>query len=86
MIIKVTQKNIEEGKKCSRGWCPIAQAMRDKFGKDCDPRVDWHHIALGASTYYETPATAVQFIEDFDNGRSVEPFEFELKPKKNWYG
>ena len=80
MKIKVTQEHIDNGWRCSRGWCPIALALRDVFGRDCDPRVSGVHIALGPGTSYRTPPEAMYFISDYDDGRTVQPFEFELEP------
>ena len=80
MKIQVTQAHIDKGKRKSRCLCPIALALKDKFGYNCDPRVDTVHMALGTSTFYKSTPETVCFIDRFDGGAPVTPFDFELEP------
>jgi hypothetical protein len=81
--ISVTQEHIDNG---VRGNCekdPIALAMID---------AKWMRPWVGPLTIrtdgfnggcmrqsFETPEIVWKFLSDFDNGRPVEPFEFEVE-------
>lgn len=83
MIIKVTQEDIDNGKKKSCYECPIALAIQrvsvkhlrcdvmnqQVYAVEKDLRPVWIRIL---------PPEAQLFIIDFDAGKSVKPFQFEL--------
>ena len=85
MIISVSKRNIELGE-YGFSSCPIALAMRRalclehseqvEVGIDCvnvDTEFDGNYVQ------YDLPESAVVFIERFDMGKNVEPFDFELE-------
>jgi hypothetical protein len=88
MRISVTQDHIKKGRKASCGHCPIALALKDAGLKDIS--VESHHVTIhNGRKYIENgkecayhrilvPYEVTHFIYDFDNGRKVETFEFEL--------
>lgn len=81
MRVVVTEKHIKEGLRKSRCYCPVAWALKDAFGLDCDPRVDVFGLAMVTmGVRYKTPCIVLQFIDRFDSGGAVRPFEFELGP------
>lgn len=57
--------------------CPIALAVDRTTGRTCDV---WNDCIW--TRHYERvcslPGSATQFIEDFDDGRPVQPIEFEV--------
>ena len=85
MKVQVTQDHINTGWRRSHNWCPIGNAIRGMDGI-CEVTVGANRIvwvtARSGSFEADTPARAEQFIKDFDNGRGVEPFEFDLEPKR----
>ena len=85
--IKVTQEHINKGKRKDYSSCPIALAVKDVFPNDvievgqfdltfenCD-----YESGNGKYLGYELPNIACNFVEDFDAGRNVKPFDFELE-------
>lgn len=75
MKISVTQDHIDAGLPRSPFSCPIALACQEA-GLD-NPGVDQVFIdAVGV--HAAIPPAASCFIGDFDGGRSVQPFEFEI--------
>jgi hypothetical protein len=82
MIIKVTEEHVKNGRRKSRGYCPIALALKDEFGTDCDPRVgDWYiFIGTHKEPYYTFNWIAKSFVDRFDAGGWCPPIEFELTP------
>ncbi len=80
--IRVTRKNIKAGIPRNHIQCPIAIAMRDaaietpSVGEKTDPYCDF---LLGKNKYESRlPQKAINFIERFDHGLKVRPFEFFL--------
>jgi hypothetical protein len=81
--VSVTAEHIARGEPGDCGWCPIALAVADALPglaylsirlQDIDlrPRPDEDLIVIGM------PDEAVDFILDFDAGKPVKPFTFEL--------
>ena len=83
IIVNVTEKDIEQGRKRNCRHCPIALAIRRKFpGDSTVVRVD-RKIAFiwpTGGSYFATdlPRAARDFVVDFDSGRVVSPFTFNL--------
>lgn len=85
MKISVTEKHIREGIPLDVNCCPIALAVRERFGLGDDDRVEVDSEIrilddlLFPSTIHEAdlPDQAGQFIERFDNQLAVEPFDFD---------
>lgn len=80
MKISVTQEHIDQGKKNDNRACPIALAINDAT-KTNSASVGWFscsfHTHLGRVTR-SLPVQASRFIDYFDGGNSVSPFEFEV--------
>ena len=79
MIIKVTQEHIDNGVKFNCSKCPIALAMTEKF-PNCAVGLFGYWVDATDLTmdYKLLPVNANKFIEMFDSGKKVEPFEFEI--------
>lgn len=85
MKIRVTQTDIKEAKHNAGEYdkCPVARALiRFGFSK---VDVDEGRIILSKGTrngfrryLYKTPLAVDLFIDDFDNHRKVEPFDFVI--------
>lgn len=71
-LIRVTSSHIANGKPRSYCECPVALAMMECTGET------WFVTPSRVDRVYALPDVARQFIADFDAGRSVGPFEFEL--------
>ena len=88
MRIAVTEDNIKEGRIKDGTMCPIALAMRDRAL--ARPWVETTLIGYAIehpkdriTQIVGTPPKAVgDFIERFDGGEAVSPFEFEFTPTK----
>jgi len=85
MIVKVTKNHIDRGKPDSCYNCPIALALHEAdYAVSYMVTVSPVHVHLefsGIETEMDLPLPqiACDFIDDFDNGRKVKPFEFELE-------
>ena len=85
MIIDVTQRHIDDGRRavacrlsleCN---CPLSLAVADAGFEN--PRVRFNTFTAGSRSdrrRYALPREAARFIEEFDDSRHVEPFEFEV--------
>lgn len=89
MIIKITEQDIEAGKRNDCEKCPIALALNRAFENPkgftisvCEDFVEL--FAVGDSEgnlYFNLPANAQEFVFDFDNmeeNERPEPFSFRL--------
>jgi hypothetical protein len=79
--VNVTQKHIDIGVPKDCKYCPIAFALRDLGFKHFDVGVISINIfesAYGDVKRINLPKNVGSFIQDFDAGREVKPFEFEL--------
>ena len=77
MIIKVLKEDIRKGKRQNAQYCPIARAIKRKT-KRGDVMVDSRRVMFGWMTF-EMPVRAENFIMNFDAGKPVKPFQFELE-------
>ena len=78
MIISVTEDHIIRGEQHDPRGCPVALAVLEHFPNAI--------IAAGiclrvGDAWYKLPRDVVQFEEDFDKGKWVEPFSFEIEEK-----
>ena len=83
MRVKVTQDHIDRGLRSHTRCCPLALALQSATGNI--------YICVGSSLVWDTnkpgeiyghiSTRAEHFVEDFDNGEPVVPFEFELEMK-----
>ena len=80
-VVSVTKANIANGLTCDSASCPIALALLEKYN-ECQPLVDTHEISvrLNDKVYVaKTPNEAIEFIDNFDVGNPVEPFDVVLE-------
>jgi len=69
--------------------CPIALALVDKKLVDVRVCTNWAYFTkrglflMSVDFGAKLPSTAAAFIRAFDSGKDVEPFEFEIHPKKS---
>ncbi len=78
MIIKVLQQHIDSGNHMCAG-CPIALACTEAGLNH--PHVCGRTVSYFPDGYLREatlPQIAFYFVSDFDAGRPVQPFEFEL--------
>lgn len=88
--IKVTQEHIQRGLRNSACSCPIALAMAEHFGDDLDHNdnvvgcgfITHYEHGTGKRTSWWAPPEVERFIDKFDGGGAVSPFEFELRPER----
>lgn len=80
MLISVTEKDIRKGVRTSCRFCPIARAAKRAF-KAVSVAVVSGKLFVESKEevgMYLLPKSADDFIDAFDNGSKVEPFEFEV--------
>lgn len=78
--IQVTQKHIQEGKRKSISSCPIALALKRERFEDVMVETTYCSFWIGNLSYgYFFPKSAQTFIEKFDAGKKVRPFNFKVK-------
>ncbi len=80
MKIRVTQECIDAGTPRACGSCPVALAVIDAFLEKVRVEVFGFGISVVNQTKLKNfflPEVAFKFMEKFDRGESVEPFEFE---------
>lgn len=82
MKIKVKREHIEKarnaeykGDEARSKTCPIAQALMGNGLSDVRVFADTIRIPAGT---FSLPMAAIDFIFRFDDGRPVDPFEFEI--------
>lgn len=80
MKIQVTQEDIDQGTPSEVCACPIALAAKRVFAHREIAVLDIV-IQIGDRWEMALPDSAQKFIEEFDNGLPVTPFEFELPDK-----
>ncbi len=80
--VPVTEAHIREGRRGSLDWCPVALAIADYFGiGNNSVRVRPDEIVIydrKGVLRFKTSSDAVKFIERFDAGEKVEPFDCAL--------
>lgn len=82
MLIFVEQHHIDCGCVGDGGNCPVALAILAVLPAKSVVHVDRRYISFYSSAsgrcVVSTPDAAAEFIEAFDGGEPVEPFEFVL--------
>ena len=77
MLIRVTQDDIRNGVQCDAMLCPVALSLRRSLpGRTVTAGEFTIYIDDGM---YAAPVAVEEFIENFDDGAPVQPFEFELE-------
>jgi hypothetical protein len=79
MIVRVTEHHIKNGKVGDGCNCPVALAMKDCLNSHL-AFVDIDTLSIAPGQYIVTPKIVKDFICDFDDGKSVAPFEFDFEP------
>lgn len=90
MKVKVTEQDIQRGIQHDPRHCMVARACRRTFPGATSVLVGGVLATIRPapqpgeawvnSTDYILPPAVIEAMCDFDNGRKVEPFEFELEP------
>ncbi len=81
MLITVTTADIANGAKGFASTCPVALALSRETRRYClvaQDEITVYDESHKASSRMTTPELVVAFINNFDGGRVVEPFTFEL--------
>lgn len=86
MKIKVSAQDIKDGVKDDPFCCPIALAANRTHGLILPGVNDtylWHRQVLDNDLpiYHHLPQEAKNFVDWFDRGLKVDPFEFEIDCK-----
>ena len=100
--VKVEQKHINQGKQCNILFCATALAIKDalealepdkvlawditRVSWPLATFIHWQEDGTGISKIADFPESVQQFNKDFDFGREVKPFEFELEIKERKHG
>lgn len=74
MLIKVTNTHIQNGRPGECNGCPIKLAF-ESLGFQV--KVDIKEVIYNGNKH-PLPKPAIHFIDNYDNHRDVEPFEFEM--------
>lgn len=81
ILVDVTAEDIAHGEREDCTKCPIARALRRHKGFEKayvnDQYVEIDHENRHENLY-RLPQEAVDFIRNFDDGKEVRPFKFEL--------
>jgi hypothetical protein len=87
MIVHVTQEDIDNATPRDPHTCPVALAMNRAYNRDVAWVGPWilgfhnYHntpLSFSQSLYWNTPPEVQTFINTYDRGTAVEPFDFEL--------
>ena len=78
--INVTQEDIDSGTTRDSKKCPVRNAIKNGCGSHTCIVMEKFILLTIKGEWYSAvpPINALQFIQDFDNDKSVEPFEFEM--------
>lgn len=76
MLIKVTQDHIDRGEKDNCLGCPVALALAEAIGEEINVQTD--EFEGPDSGTIDLPDSVKLFVDSFDEGLPVHPFEFEL--------
>lgn len=81
--VSVTESDIRGGVRDDDCLCPVALALRRVTGEEvcvCSEQIGLGSLGRGYvfQRVLDTPRAVRDFVDAFDGGRSVEPFEFEL--------
>lgn len=79
--VSVTAEDIANGKHGNCSLCPVALAVNRAIGQKFDAvRIGFRNAEFGYGDPDERvlPWRAQEFVLDYESGRPVEPFEFEM--------
>jgi hypothetical protein len=83
MKLKVTEKHIREGVKGDPSCCPIAKAILEQYPEYHEVRVGMYSVELiqkGVTVNEIYHPDLEDFVDSFDMGEQVEPFEVDFRP------
>lgn len=75
MRVRVTAEDIRLGKRMDCLDCPVARALQRAVGRSV--RV-YASEKMAGQKVYRLPTSAARFIDQFDIGKKVRPFEFRV--------
>lgn len=80
MKIKVEQKHIDAGRRMDGRECPVALAMTEQMKMPIAVMgFSYGYLVDGYTReVFRMPEEARARVHDFDNGKGMQPFEFEL--------
>lgn len=91
--IRITKESIENGQRFDPHWCPVALALKDRL-KDFEVPLEvsvgyydaytysWQQdVDKDASYNYTEPDKVGEFMDRFDSGNKVRPFNVTLVQK-----
>lgn len=78
MKIVVTQNDIERGTRYRACACPVALAIKRRTSRECEVAGRYMIFRSDINTKYDLPTPVRKFVVDFDTGKPVKPFSFEL--------
>ena len=84
--VDVTREDIENGERRSPSSCPISLAIGRRRNVD-HVKTEWDGMSVTRGkrqTWYRVPRKARSFIEDFDDGKTVDPARFEFRSFSVW--
>lgn len=76
MLIQVTADDIREGEVYDCDLCPVARAMSRALDRPVAVFADEYRI--GDERFHLLPPAAELFVQLYDGGEAVGPFEFEI--------
>lgn len=89
MKLTITQECIDAGSRSDAYYCPIALSAKEQLGnvsvyagiQGLEVYTENEHGELdyGHKTVYWYPPNVKNFVRDFDAGKTVNPFEWELE-------
>lgn len=79
MRVRVEHWDIINGRRTAPDHCPVALAVRRQSGRSKIAVSSYSVDLLDGMKDAELPPEARQFVRDFDSGRPVKPFSFELE-------
>lgn len=84
--IEITERDIAKGKAGDPCNCPVARGLRRAFHERV-VSAGMGIMSVGPKKRrkrWRTPAAVTVFIDDFDEGRKVEPFTFHLQSESTY--
>lgn len=78
MKIEVTEDDIKNGKKNNLENCPIFLVLKRMNLKNLYVTANYIGLMDSTGDKISLPESATRFIYDFDNGKDVKNFEFEI--------
>jgi hypothetical protein len=77
-LVEVLQEDIDSGIRSNCESCPVARAMRRATGKHYRPGLFSVRKGFDKDIVANLPAEVTNFILAFDQGRTVQPFWFQI--------